>query len=369
MVDPYDEEMRKRALSEWSSSKYAQLEESSLYPERMLTDNEEVDWEVDPDAFFHTRGTPNHIERRVPTSKHWDKDKLTVPTDQHVGNYSRWSLKHGYLVATGKIPDMAANFGTNTRFHLGFELGAMSSYGGYVAFQRFESGGANVDVFRVKTPTGAHYTHVESLLPGDAETADHQYVIKRNRGFAELYVDEDLIAVAVWGAGADINVVNDTEPYAIVMTRGKPPSRLPTLLEASNGSGTERTVEFGVRDYRFASGDPCPPRNYRLHDAGADTLLTSGTYDTGTSHKSHPIPVQGYSAKAFLFRADTDSTSDGLAVEVLTQEGNWRTYLTRTYSANSLELIEPAGEFPLMRLAYEPTADGASITDAEATVR
>jgi len=77
----------------------------------------------------------------------------------------------------------------------------------------------------------------------------------------------------------------------------------------------------------------------------------------------------GYDAKAFLFRADTDSVADGLGVEVLTQEGNWRTYLTRTYSANTLESIEPAGEFPLMRLAYEPSADGASITDAEVTMR
>jgi len=97
--------------------------------------------------------------------------------------------------------------------------------------------------------------------------------------------------------------------------------------------------------------------------------MTSGTYDTGTSYKSHPVPAAGFDAKAFLFRADTDSVTDGLAVEVFTQEGNWRTYLTRTYSANSLESIEPAGEFPLMRLAYEPAADGASITDAEATVR
>jgi len=365
MYEPEAEE----ALGKWSSSKYAQLEESPLYPERMLTDNEEVDWEVDPDAFFHTRENPNGIDRRVPTSKHWDKDKLTVPTDQHVANYSRWSLKHGYLVATGKIPDMAADFGANSRFHLGFELGMLPSYGGYVGFRRSETGGANADRFRVKTPTGACYTHVGSLLPADAETADHQYVIKRNRGFAELYADEDLIAVAVWGAGADINIKDDTEPYAIVMTRGKAPSRLPTLLEVTNVSGTERTVEFGVRDYRFAPGDPCPSRNYRLYDDEADTLMTSGFYDTGTSYKSHPIPVQGYGSKTLLFRADTDSVSGGLQIEVYTAERNWRVYDSVTYSAGNLRQYTPTGNFPLMRIGYEPSADGASITDAEVSLQ
>jgi len=60
--------------------------------------------------------------------------------------------------------------------------------------------------------------------------------------------------------------------------------------------------------------------------------------------------------------------ADGLAVEVLTQEGNWRTYESRTYSANTLEVLSPAGSIVLARLAYEPATDGASITDAEATV-
>jgi len=126
---------------------------------------------------------------------------------------------------------------------------------------------------------------------------------------------------------------------------------------------------MGAGDVRFSHGSPRPPRTYKLYDYESSTLLTSGTYASGVSHKSHPVPVFGWENKSFKFRADTDSVADGLVVEEYTQEGNWRTYETRTYTANDFEVITPVAEAVLMRIGYEPSANGASITDAEAVLR
>lgn len=58
---------------------------------------------------------------------------------------------------------------------------------------------------------------------------------------------------------------------------------------------------------RFGPGRPDPPRTFRLYDEGSDTLLTEGTYASGTVHYPHPVPVSGYESKTILFRADTSS--------------------------------------------------------------
>lgn len=217
-----------------------------------------------------------------------------------------------------------------------------------------------------------HALEIKNIFPANYATDDHTYMIKLNRGTAELYVNNHLAAVQIWcptfrSEYQDV-ISENSEPYAIGLVKCAANPIQPVFIEGYS-EDVDMLIPFEYRHFRFSDGQPNPPRTYPLYDYEASTLLTEGTYDTGTSYKSHPVPVQGYRAKAFLFRADTDSVADGLAVEVYTQEGNWRTYLTRTYSAGDLESIEPAGEFPLMRLAYEPAADGASITVAEATVR
>lgn len=156
------------------------------------------------------------------------------------------------------------------------------------------------------------------------------------------------------------------------MSEGYAARKMDITIEAVDpqAQDLERTLKHLQHPAGVCPGDiPVKPaRTFRLYDDGADTLLTAGTYDTGTSHKTHPVPVLGYRDKSFKFRADTDSTADGLAVEELTQEGNWRTWTTRTYAANDYEIINPSGQAVLMRLAYEPAANGASITDAEAVI-
>jgi len=209
--------------------------------------------------------------------------------------------------------------------------------------------------------------NIGNLLPSDVQTADHAYQLYLHRNAVEWYVDNELVAVQVPAAN-DTIVSENSEPYAVGTYRKNWRPISCVMFDMPGPESLKIEEDFDVRNWFFLSGEPAPPRNYRLYDYEADTLLTAGTYDTGTSHKSHPVPVQGYRDVSIYFRADTASTTDGLAVEIYTQNGNWRTYATRTLAANELEVINLTGRTPLLRVAYEPSATGASITDAEVTM-
>jgi len=356
------EQEAEEALGKWSSSKYAIFTRTKKHHLEMILDE---GTNQHPEVAFDARITPQGEKgQRADPSKYWDSDGLRIPAGYgFLAIYSKAALKTGQVMSRAILPDLTG-YDTASLWVSGFELGSGLQYG--IKAMRLDQD----DNFfcRVGGPGAITDAYIENLLPTDFHSTRYLYTVKNNSGFTEFFVDDDLKAVIVEADREMQITANNTPPYVVKTTRAKPPTTIPTLLEF-NAGGEEATADLEPKEYRFAEGKANPPRTYRLYDWEADTLLTSGTYDTGTSYKSHPIPTVGYSAKAFLFRADTDSTTDGLAVEVLTQEGNWRTYLTRTYSANTLESIEPTGEFPLMRLAYEPSADGASITDAEVVVR
>jgi len=209
---------------------------------------------------------------------------------------------------------------------------------------------------------------VDNIIPDDVLTAEHVYQLYLHRNAVEWYIDSDLIAVQV-PSNINHTISDNSPPYAVGTFKGTWRPITAVMHDTAGPQSVGMELDYDVRDLFFFSGEWTPPRTYRLYDWEADTLLTSGTYDTGTSHKSHPVPVQGYDSKTLLFRADTDSVTDGLQVEVLTQEGNWRVYDTITASADSLESYIITGDFPLVRIGYEPSADDASITDAEVTMR
>jgi len=164
---------------------------------------------------------------------------------------------------------------------------------------------------------------------------------------------------------ADYVTAINTEPYVIRGTdRVRNPVAMPALIEL-NAGGDEETLDVTPAEFRFAQGDPAPSRAYRLYDWEADTLMTSGTYDTGAMHYSHPVPIKGYEQVNMSVRADTASATDGLVTEVLTQEENWRPVDTYDLGADEFYYLDVNVDFPLMRVGYEPSADGASITDAE----
>jgi len=358
VVDPHDEEMRQRVLSQWASSKYAILDDQGLAKERLLDE----DGDVHPSRAYIGRWVPaTGDEYRMKTSEiddQWTTDGLVKPIDfDAISLYSMRTIGHGVITSS-----VQADSGT---FINGFELGGFPRWG-----QAFYAIDVPDEVIRFAAGGSGQHNYVERTwaLPSDYDTAYHYYSVKLTEGMAEFRIDSEVKAVALT-APVDPEYELSGPPYDLFTTRGDIPGALPVLVEQQGPSDSEAKTLVNPKNVRWTEDDPQPPRTWQLYDFQADTLLTEGTYDTGVSHKSHPVPVHGYDAKAFLFQADTDSVADGLAVEVLTQEGNWRTYLTRTYSADTLESIEPTGEFPLMRLAYEPSADGASITDAEATVR
>jgi len=294
---------------------------------------------------------------------------MTLPENHdYLNARSNRFIRYGNFELESVLPDLSAFDGG--RFYFGFERGqgALQGYAGFhideTSTLRYELAGGG------KVIQGDISDH----LPSDYDTARHNYVVRVMENMVEFSIDGELVAVALDAPMFSQGEVVTSPPYAIHLLSGVAPKSMPVILELSRSNNTppyrpKFSFDIGAGDVRFSHDSPKPPRLYRLHDLNADTLLTSGTYDTGASHKSHPVPVYGRENKSFKFRADTDSVTDGLVVEEYTQEGNWRTYETRTYTAGDLEVITPAGEAVLMRIGYEPSGDGASITDAEAVVR
>jgi len=352
------------------SSKYAVFERTEHGFTPMVMRTEEGEFE--PAPFYDALASINGVAKRRNPSDYWDGEGFHHPGGNiaHLSCNSKRTVKYGFLEAEGKLPDLTG-LDDGSGFWLGFELAGPPDWGIATFHWEMRAGAEQMEIIIAGSGYGQH-VNVTDIIPGDVKTTSYMYSVMLNRSSVEFYIDRDLAGVVIFNTGISNILYENTEPYAVSLINSRVPPHQPTLIEAyprKNGEPVELDVEFPINHFRWTEGQAAPPRTFRLKDAGASTLLTEGTYDTGVSHKSHPVPTAGYRAKGFLFQADTDSTADGLAVEVFTQDGNWRTYLSRTYSANTLESIEPTGEFPLMRLAYEPSADGASITDAEVTVK
>jgi len=284
-----------------------------------------------------------------------------------------------YLTPDG-LPDMTQFNSADSAAFLtwGFEQGHVGGHDN-ISFQIRADAGADTNrVLIVSFVTGAPAGvanlsfEVTSLITNPV-TDRHLYWIKLNRNSAEWFVDGDPVAIQIFTSNSAANTLGlitaeNTPPYVVFAA---PYREMMSNFRWTMTGPTDVDMDptFDPRWLYWVEGDPLPPRTYRLYDWQADTLMTSGTYDTGVSHKSHPIPIHGYDGKTLLFRADTDSVTDGLRIEVYTQEGNWRLYDSVTTSANSLESYVISGDFPLARIGYEPSADGASITDAEAHLR
>jgi len=323
------------------------------------------------DPFFTAKRRSDTANEDMDASEVWEQTnsrtgpnaegKLFVPSGYNLAAvYSRASLANGGVTFRDvQLPDV----GDGQHFYMGLERGNNASS---AMLHFYQSGGVEHLETDVGGVGGKVHLDLDGALPADAKTARHHYKIRVTGRMAEFYVDGDLVACVL--NSNDLTFPEQTYPPYAVRGVGVPfPESMSAIAELV-GEGLSADV-FPPANARYSEGEPYPPRNFRLYDYGATTLLTEGTYDTGVSHKSHPVPTLGFDSKTFLFRADTDSTTDGLVLEVLTQEGNWRTYETRTYSANTLEVITPAGEAVLARIGYEPSADGASITDAEAVLR
>jgi len=114
VVDPHDEEMRQRVLSQWASSKYAIFEEKGFVPHLRAS----TKMEIDPDPHFDAR-----IEEmtRVDPSDYWDE--TGIRNTDGPGIQSKWPIKFGHLILRGiTLPDLTG-YDDWSGIWFGFELG------------------------------------------------------------------------------------------------------------------------------------------------------------------------------------------------------------------------------------------------------
>jgi len=360
------EEEAKRALREFASSKYAVPTVKQWDFEKLLT------YGIDP--FFTGRkssvGTAKNVA--VDASELWEQTNgrtgpraegnLSMPSGCDIASvYSRASLTNGEVTfAEIQLPDVD----DGQYFYFGFERGGNAAG---ALFRFYQEGG--VEHFEAEKGGygGKVQMNLDNALPADAKTARHSYKVRVTGRMAEFYVDGDQVAYIL--NSNNLAFPSQTyPPYAIGGVEAPSSTSLSVIAELMGGEGMSADV-FPPANVRFSEGEPYPPRNFRLYDEGASTLMTSGTYDTGTSYKSHPVPIFGFEGVTLSIRADTASVVNGLTTEVLTQEGNWRPIDTYDLGANEFYYLDVNAEFPLMRVGYEPSANGASITDAEVTLR
>lgn len=301
-------------------------------------------------------------------SEYWTTDGWKQEEGFSTGAcYSRRGIKYPLVQTIAGLPDFSGLYSARLWF-CALEMGGGMSWG-IAGFRETEP--QQVDVNLRSQGKELKRDDVTSMLPGWYDYGTGVYWVKVNSGFVEFGLEDNLLAVYVFGESDQL--LYSGEPYIVRVVPFDVPTSMPVLFEAGvedpEGTYPEYTVPFTPDGIKWSSGSPTPPRTYRLHDEAASTLMTSGTYDTGTNYKSHPVPIKGYREKTLAIRADTASVADGLITQVLTQNGNWRTIDTYDLGANEFYYLDINVDFPLLRIGYEPSADGASITDAEVNLR
>jgi len=353
-------------LEQWAASKYALFDRRGTITWEELLKMEEKH-NVVLDRVYNSRLRTENAQQGVSTDDYWSvtglaEGEMDLPAELAFGAYTKPTLPYGYVRYTGEMPDPTDV--TDRHFIIGFELGGG---GELLCFELRESGGSYVGYLegRGKNALGLQRTEITTNLPGDLFTATHNWNLIVNEGFVEMYIDGSLRGVLLFGGENRSVVKSNTAPYSIGRIGGKPPTNMPGIVEAfMNGETWKPPV--APTEIRWSSGDPTPSRTYRLYDDEADTLMTSGTYAAGAVHYSHPVPVKGYGKKTLAFRADTATASGSpLETQVYTQDGSWRTIDSYDLGVDEFYHLDIDVDFPLVRVGYEPSADGASITDAE----
>jgi len=357
----FSQKQHKDNLEKWSASKYALFAEPEIAYFKIMGE----DLNGAYTCLRHKQGDSTAERELIDPDTVWDFTSVTSkPTGITLQGgkrellYTKKAIKNPKMVA--KIP----TYPDETEGFFGFEP-QRNTPSGYVAF-RFDPITPSYKI-QVHSPNGADpgvvSLDISSFLPTDHQSSSYVYGIEVTDNAAWFYVQKKLVGVILHGLEQSTPSYGP-DPYWVAGSGVNLAKRMMHFIEWGNHSSVEK--KWGItKNLEVLQGQSMYGKSLPLYDYEASTLLTSGTYASGASHKSHPIPIHGYNNKTLLFRADTASVTDGLQIEVLTQEGNWRTYDTITTSANSLESYIVSGNFPLMRIGYEPSADGASITDAE----
>ena len=322
------------------------------------------------DAHFNARaGPPVQV---VKPSSYWISDftlptrgKITRPSDfDTLAIYSKRAYNYGILETYILYPELE----DGERVWVGFENGAGAGTGIASFMFTKESGVDKLYVVAGGMYGPPTFLDITNLLPDDYKTSPQYYGIHVLGNIIEFFLARVLVAVAINSPHQSSDWSISGPPYGVLPATGVSPS-MTTLIELINPAGPlERTLYLGPYYFRVADGMPKAPRVYRLYETGLRIFFAGKTVESGTL-TSHAVPVFGYDGKTFYFMADTDSETNGLVIEVMTQSGNWREYDSVTYTANDFWYYPIGGDAVLARLRYTPASYPATVNEGEIVLR
>jgi len=295
---------------------------------------------------------------------HLNNKVLTCPAGyRSIGAYSRRSFRYGHFVSHCKLPTLPDGFppGLSTDFWMGFESEG-GSLMGLSCFSHSMTTANPTGVLKVRIQTSLWGTSADitSLMPVDAQTTYHTYMIRMDRDAHWFYIDGKLVAVGVLSALR--TPVFGPPPYAVFCTETPEfPSTLPAFVEL-DGRGYEITWEGSNKAFNVMDGEEKPNRRLDLYQFESEDLIRNTTINAGTL-ESHPIPTHGYDVKTIHFMADQNGT---LNIEYYCRSGNWRAIPNPpTFVANELLTYNLLDRVPLIRVSIDPDAYPCSIAEAE----
>ena len=151
-------------------------------------------------------------------SEFWTSDGIYVTKDYtEVLIKSRRAFRYPYIAFDTKLPQLTVD---GTKINFGLENDSMYRTG-TTQFTYERDGGVNRLFFYVASQRNLTKANIDFAKPADAETAGHTYAIKVNKGFAEYFIDGELVGVAVFGAIPWTwgRILSSSQPYAIILSK------------------------------------------------------------------------------------------------------------------------------------------------------
>lgn len=306
--------------------------------------------------FFNARISLAGVGQRVDDiDSYWTSSGLTIPTGyRHLSVYSRKAFSYPSLAVYTTLVTLAANL----RAGFGVEVGG----GVRLPMAYFWEYDTEANLAFGSIGEGVNYLDITTLLPGDYDTADHLYHVKVNKCNCELFIDDILVAIGLFGLKEAIPDWENNPPYAIGSRKtGLLAASQPAIVEIDN-TGATLTLPLDITDNNFvaADGDPLPPRQYALYNENTATKWNGQAIAAGTI-TSHPVPVWGYPNKTLHFQANGAGSLD---MEFYVG-GAWRVAETIAILANTLMVRVIDSEQPIIRFVFDPDAYPTTVNAAE----
>jgi len=287
-----------------------------------------------------------------------------------VAVYSVKAYRYPQLMIAAKLPSLSF-LGNEDQifFCFGFEHGAAFFNGLLLMMVRTTTTFSNYLQAYIGTRQGQAIPTLEVYKPSDWNTAEHVYRIHVTKNLATFWIDHrPILFVVLCGVSPIVTVKENVQPYSILLAQ-QMPSSLTAMMEIWSTRTSEATADIvaNVSPYRFrvSEGSEIEPIALPLYVEDTSTKLAGYSLSSGTL-VSHPIPVFGFNSRTIFFRANQSGTVN---IEARSLTGNWRTYDSKSYTADSNFFYVITGDLTLARLTYTPSTYPASIAEGEVVMR